>query len=393
MRFAVQLLSFPLLALPALAQANQNPLVDVEILQVRKIQVVGRAGTYPNGASAISFESTVCNVGQVPIPWMGPMDEDHPKFAFLVTRLFNGRMQQVSDRSYVKHGVAAGNSSNCGCCILPPGQIGASLGVGCGDVYDVGINSLQLVLSPPDEIDPWLGTWQNACSYFDRGDPAVPPPLDCDSQRSLTQAQVAQFGPLKNRVVVDDADLDAPGALFYLQCQFVTEGEPEAARWDSLGARQFTAAFDGTTWQLSESSAFQFGSALEQWSGARVTSATNGADDGRVYVAVSVSGPTQGFYHYEYALHDRDNARAVRALHLPLCPGARVRGFGFHDVDDDASNDWTATVGSGEIVFESSTSPLRWNTIYNIWFDSDAAATPARCSWRTTPGRAPRASS
>jgi hypothetical protein len=365
--------SFLVLAtLPALGQSNQNPLLDVRVVQARKMEVVGRVGAYPTGSNAISFESTVCNTGSVPIPWMAPMDPDHPMFAFVVARLSNGRLEQVSDRSYIKHGVQAGNSSNCGLCSLPPGPIGSSLGVGCGDVYDVGINAFQFVLGPPDEVNPWLGTWSRTCSHFDRGEPPVAPPLNCDNQRSLTMAQVSLFSPIQHRLVVDDAELDLPGASFFLQCQFVTQGEPEASRGDSLGSRRFTAAFDGETWQLTEAGAFQFGSVLESWSGASVASATNGADDGRVYVAVSVTGPTHGFHHYEYAIHDRDNARGVRAFRVPICRGARVRGIGFHDVDDDPSNDWTVTVRGDEIVFETTANPLRWNTIYNVWFDSDA---------------------
>ena len=39
-------------AVPALGQANQNPLVDVQVVQADRIQVVGRVGTYPSGASA-----------------------------------------------------------------------------------------------------------------------------------------------------------------------------------------------------------------------------------------------------------------------------------------------------------------------------------------------------
>ncbi len=369
-------LAVALAAVRAGAQSNQNPLMDVQVVQVRDFQVVGRAGTYPGGTNALSFESTVCNTGGVPIPWMAPMDPDHPKFAFLVAREWNGRFEQISDRSFVKHAVFAGNSSNCGRCTLPPGQIGQFLGVGCGDVYDAVINSNQYVLGPPDEVDPWLGEWARTCSHFDRGEPPVPPPFDCDDQRSLTQAQVALFSPVQHRLDVEDGALDVTGATFHLQCHFVTAGEPEALRGDSLGSRRFSAVWDGTAWILAEVGAFQSGSVLERWTSALVDSATNGTDDGRVVVAVEVTGPTQGFYHYEYALQNRDNARGVRAFRIPSCPGARFKGFGFHDVDGDPANDWTASVGATEVAFETTANPLRWNTIFNLWFDSDAAPEP-----------------
>ena len=38
------------------------------------------------------------------------------------------------------------------------------------------------------------------------------------------------------------------------------------------------------------------------------------ASDGRVFVGVRVTGPVQGRYHYEYAVHNRDNRRGLRSL-------------------------------------------------------------------------------
>jgi hypothetical protein len=99
-------------------------------------------------------------------------------------------------------------------------------------------------------------------------------------------------------------------------------------------------------------------------------------DDGRLYVGAKVSGPVDGFYHYEIAVHNRDNARGVGALRVPLCAGARVRATGFGDVDTDAANDWSASVVGNELVFAGSTNPLEWNTIFNFWFDCDAAPVP-----------------
>ncbi len=371
------LLSFVLAsALPAtvaFAQSNQNPGIDVELFRIRQFQVVGRLGVFPAGKNAISFESTVCNIGSVPIPWMAAMDPDHPFFAFSVAREANGRLEQISDRSYIKHGFAAGNSSTCGNCILPPGPLGSALGVGCADVYSVSTNAMQMQLAPAEEIDPWLGIWQRTCSHFDRGEPPVPPPNNCDNKRSLTQQQVSQFSSIHHRVVVDDQEFALGGSEFFFQCQFVTAGEPEAVRGDSLGSRRFTATWTGSSWDLNEAGALRLGSVLEQWSGASVSSATNGADDGRVYVAVQVTEAPGGFYHYEYALHNRDNARGIGALRVPICRRARVRNLGFHDVDDDPTNDWTAAVGATEIVFSTPDAPQRWNTVFNFWFDCDAS--------------------
>ena len=63
----------------------------------------------------------------------------------------------------------------------------------------------------------------------------------------------------------------------------------------------------------------------------------------------------------------------MSAFHIPTCAGAQVSSSGFHDVDQDATNGWTASVVGAEIVFSTSGNPLRWNSIFNFWFDCDAA--------------------
>jgi hypothetical protein len=75
-------------------------------------------------------------------------------------------------------------------------------------------------------------------------------------------------------------------------------------------------------------------------------------------------------YHYEYALHNRDNNRAIESLRLPISPGTQITNFGFHDVDQDAGNAWTMTVGANEVVFDTDSNPLLWNSIFNVWFDA-----------------------
>ena len=92
-----------------------------------------------------------------------------------------------------------------------------------------------------------------------------------------------------------------------------------------------------------------------------------------MYVGLVVSGPVDGFYRYEYTLHNRDNVRGIGALRIPLCPGARVRAAGFRDIDANALNDWSATFSAGELVFASLGAHQPWNTLYNYWFESDAA--------------------
>jgi hypothetical protein len=117
------------------------------------------------------------------------------------------------------------------------------------------------------------------------------------------------------------------------------------------------------------------GSILSRWAGATLSTPTgNGVDDGRFQVAVQVTGPTNGLWHYEYAVHNIDNSRGAASFRVPICSSARALNLGFRDIDSNALNQWTATVSGGQIMWNAPASnPLNWNEIFNFWFDSDAA--------------------
>jgi hypothetical protein len=142
------LLSLSLLALAAAApaagaQSNTVPGLNVKLGILGGLQVYGHQGTYPNGLTAMAMSTTSCNNGTVNVPWLQAMNANHPVIAFLAVRESNGRMQQISDRSYVKHGFYALSSSQCTPCQNPSN--GTFLGVGCSDTYGVGNNSDRLL--------------------------------------------------------------------------------------------------------------------------------------------------------------------------------------------------------------------------------------------------------
>ena len=78
--------------------------------------------------------------------------------------------------------------------------------------------------------------------------------------------------------------------------------------------------------------------------------------------------------HTPFAVHNLDNQRGGAALRIPKCQNAQAYDFGFRDVDSDALNEWLATDSGSELVFTApANNPQRWNTLFNFWFDSDAA--------------------
>ncbi len=365
------------LALSLQAQSNTIPGTDVSLGILGPMKYWGRSGTFPNGVNGFSMETTSCNLGTVNVPWQAPMASNHPTISFVIVRANAGRLEQISDYSFLKHGFFALSNSQCTPCQNPSG--GSFLGVGCSDTYGVNNNGDNYYLAPAEEIDPWLNVWTPQCSHFDKGEPAASPPQDCDGQRSLTSGQASALGPVSHRVRLKDGDINAAGYTFWYQAQYNIRGEPELSRTNNLGSRQVNFAWNGSTWTPTVSGSLLAGSVLQRWTGATVSSSTNGSDDGRLYVAVKVT-PAGPDFHYEYAVHNRDNRRGVGALRIPIPAGATVSNFGFRDVDDDAGNQWSLNVTPTEIVVSTPNNPLRWNSIYNVWFDCDVPSGPGTVS-------------
>lgn len=360
-----------LLSSASFAQPNVIPGTDVSLGALGTLSGLTHIGAFPNGEHAFAMSTTSCNLGTVNVPWLAPMQANHPFISFLVVREMDGRMVQISDRSWVKHGFFALSNSQCTPCQNPSN--GTFLGVGCSDTYAVANNSDNNFLAPPDEINPWTGVWDPVCSFFDMGQPPVSAPANCNGQKS----PITPVDTLGARVRISDQELNTPNSTFYFQSQYVIRGEPEANRNNNVGSRSFVPVWSGSKWNPSvpgtSTNPLIPGTVLARWTGATVTSVKNGNDDGRVYLAVVTKDLGNGITRYEYAAHNRDNARGIDEIRIPVCPGATITNFGFHDVDDSAANDWTFTRTGAEAVFTAAPgNALRWNSIYNIWFDCDA---------------------
>ncbi|HET6205060.1 MAG TPA: hypothetical protein VFI25_19885 [Planctomycetota bacterium] len=355
----------------AAAQPNAVAGLDIALQSLGYLGSNGHSGTFPNGTVAVGMSTTACNPGSVQIPWNAPMNANHPFIAFLVARENAGRFVQISNRSYCKHPFASTNSSGCGVTCFNPGT-SSILGVGCSDTYGAGLNGSYSSLGPPDEINPWTGAWSPVCSYFDAGQPPVTGPAACDGIASgISFGTNATAFP---RCLVLDSNLTLAGSTYYAYSGWIAAGEPESNRTNNFLSRGFAPTWNGSAWTFGSLTSPLTGTILSRWSGAAVTSNTNGSDDGRLFVGVKVTGPTAGFYHYEYAVHNRDNKRGVGAFRLPTCPGARIQNVGFRDIDANAGNDWAFFQAPTEISWASPAgNPLNWNALFNFWFDTDAA--------------------
>jgi hypothetical protein len=362
------------------------------------VDYYARHGTYPNGEIAIAMRNELCNPGTVPIEWQSagtsstqPMKTDHPKFSFMVAREKDGRFVQISNWAFCKHAFLSTNSSStCGGTCQQPPNGGAQLGVKCSDVYGTSNNGSLTWLGPPNEINPFFGTWDRFKSYFDIGHPGQPGyPLAADSVRSLSTSGI---DAVNNRVVLQEQDIiGVPNNQLFMQIQVVFEGERFELRNNNIMSRPFRLNWSGSTWQtFAQDMPATHGTILSRWNapGVSLTSGQNGGGsynntfDGRFAVAVQVTGPTNGLWHYEYVVHNVDNAGGGGAFRLPVCPTGQVLNLGFRDIDHDPSNDWTASVSNGEIawIMPVQGNAQRWNMMFNFWFDSDVAPVAGNAS-------------
>ncbi|MGK0204332.1 MAG: hypothetical protein ACI89X_003903 [Planctomycetota bacterium] len=362
---------FALLATSLAAQSNTVSGLDGRLTVIDNMSYYGRRGpAHPNGEIGMAMLNTMCNPGTVNIPWYQAMQPNHPKFGFMVVRVAEDRIEQINEWSYCKHAFLSINVNGaCGSCQNP--GTGQLMGLNCADTYAPSNNASRTWLGPPEEIDPWLGTWNPVGSYFDIGDPSQSGyPAPADGVRSLSQNI---FDSVDNRITIDEIDLTTEGAKYYYGLQLIHEGEAIASRWDNLAHRGMTPTFVGNGWNFpNNTEAQQYGSILTRWNGASITIASNGVDDGRFYLAVKTRVNGDGTYHYEYAAHNVDNSRAGSSFRLPLAPGAVLSNISFGDIDTDLSNDWSIQQFANELVFTAPANNFHeWNTIYNFGFDAN----------------------
>jgi len=376
----VSVLALATLSADLVAQSNTVPGLDGKLTVISNPTFYGRRGAaYPNGEVGMAFSNTMCNPGSVNIPWYQAMQPNHPKFGFLVVRVANDKIEQINEWSFCKHAFTSINvNGQCGSCQNP--GTGSLMGLNCSDTYGAGNNASRTWLGPPQEIDPWLGTWNPVGSYFDIGDPSQSGyPAPADGVRSLSQSI---FDSVDNRVTIDEVDLTTPGASYYYGLQLIHEGESVANRADNIAHRGLNASFSGSSWSFSNNSAGQqHGTILDRWTGAEVNVGQNGNDDGRFYVASKVTSLGGGNYHYEYAIHNVDNSRAGGDFRVPIDAGAVASNFSFGDIDTDGGNNWSMARIGNEIVFTATANNgLEWNTIYNFGFDANFAPGATSCT-------------
>jgi hypothetical protein len=340
-------------------------ILDVGLGALDQIQQVGHVGTWPSGTAGLSMATTICNLGTVDVPWLAPMQEDHPLIHMAIYRLLNGRFEQIGV-SWMKHGFFATSNSQCTPCQNP--SDGTYLAVGCSDTYTVTNNGSRTYLGPRSEVNPYTATWECTGSHFAGGQP------DCVRRHGSSG-----HNAVDHRLVAADADLNNPGATYYYEACYLVHNDQDLS--NNWGSRRCTMTWNGSMWNFSTPSsgnALLMGPALGRW-GDLATTVAVAADDGEAALAVQTTDLGGGTYHYEYALLNRNSDRQIRSFSIPAYGVSGITNLGFHDNDNNASNDWTVSVDNGVITWQTSTyevdpnaPALVFGNMMNFRFDANA---------------------
>lgn len=320
----------------------------------------GNYGT-AGGYYAYSVGTTSCNLGDETLAWVASTNQ-HPVIAQHLYRLKDGRFEQIGI-SWLKHGFAAlqGNICNAGC---QPSGSGSALGVGCSDPYGAGLNASQ-GNGPRSEVNATTGDFPY---------PYVlnPPVTDTTSRRIRVQA--------------DDVDPALnPGATYYIEGQYVAPDDAMAGnhhnnssyRQVNVSSTGFTLSFAGSTVREK--------AAIEAWPTVDPSVILNDlfVDGGRFILATKVTDLGNGFWDYEYALHNLNSDRSAGSFSIPVSNTAATQSFGFHDVEYHSGEpysglDWSVTTSASEVTWATEdfavnpdANALRWGTLYNFRFQAN----------------------
>lgn len=321
------------------------------------------------GIYAYSVGTKSCNIGDTPLLWQNNTNQ-RPVIAQNMYRLKDGRFEQIG-QSWCKWSFTSLNQSFCGPCQHP--GTSALLGVGCSDPYSANLNGSQSRLGPKSVVNPFTGDF----------------PSNHTTPGTTTIA---------GRLQVHVADIQAAqnaGATYYVEGQYVTPDDAAAGNlYNNASYRQvwltgslgltFSNPQGGSSATVREKPAILAWQAADPAVGVALVDVPG---DGQIYVAHKATNLGGGQWRYEIAIFNLNSDRAIGAVEVKLPDWATVGAVGFHDVDYHsgepyANTDWISGIREKGVFWtteayteNANANALRWGTLYNFRFDSDAAPT------------------
>ena len=322
--------------------------------------IVGEIYGVSNYASGVfSIGTRSCNVGDTPLAWVANTSQ-HPVISQNMYRLHQGRFTQLG-QAWLKHGFCALQGNFCSPCT--PGGNCSALFPGCSDPYDSGLNGQQSGLGPKSEVNAFNGVF--------------PYPWVNNGSGS---------GAAFKRLAVDPALLGVAGAQYFVSSMYVQP--QDASSGNGLNSQSYRACSTTATTITYAALTQQMKPALQAWKDADATVQISNFDvpvEGRFIVAMKPTSLGGGNWRYEYAIQNFNSDRSGQGFVVPIPMGTVVSNLGFADVayhsgEPYSGTDWSASVSGSQITWTTQThaananaNALRWDTIYNFWFDANVA--------------------
>ncbi len=321
------------------------------------------------GIKAYSVGTTSCNIGDTNLNWFSNTNQ-HPVIGQNLYRWKNGRFEMIG-QSWLKHGFFALSQGLCfnDC----QSTNGTQLGVHCSDPYTAGLNGDRGRLGPKYQVNAATG--------------AYPYPPN----------QPASNGTIGRRLQVASADVDPAqnsGARYFVEGHYVTPDDSAAGNALNNASYREVVLSGGNPNLSTIGSTVREQPAINVAGGLAaglpdidglVAGKEDVANDGRFTVISYARDLGNGFWRYEYAVHNLNSDRSGQAFTVGLPTGALVQNQGFHDVNYHSgeiwsNTDWSISINTNDITWATSTfaqnnnaNALRWSTLYNFYFDTNVA--------------------
>ncbi|MDX2130644.1 MAG: hypothetical protein SFY69_01170 [Planctomycetota bacterium] len=341
---------------------------DVIVGDLHEITRWGSGTSNGVPVQAYSVGTISCNAGDTPLLWIASTNQ-HPVISGNMYRLVpaTGRFEQIG-QSWLKHGFTALQGDVCytDCAAYPNGT---RLGVHCSDPYGAGLNGDQGRLGPKWEVNAATG--------------AYPYPYTNSSGS----------GTIFKRLQVPTADLQTPGALYFVSAMYIAPDDAAAGnglnnasyRRATIDSVTFAPALVGTT-QRTRPAIFAWkdhGLGANQPDPDVFITSVDVPGDGRFYVAAKATDLGGGRWRYRYSVQNLNSHRSAQSLSIPLpnVQTSSVTNVVFDDVDYHSGEpfsltNWTPSTTSTAQTWASQTfaqnpnaNALRWDTIYSYEFE------------------------
>ena len=340
-----------------------------------------------NGFVGLALGTDACNQGTIDVDWLALPNNDHP---FIPQNLYrmsgsatnNERFEQLG-QSWGKHAFTAASSDTCG--FGCNGVGGPHLGSGCSDAYGAGLNGWQDGIGSRGWVNPFTGSFPSGNTSNDHTGHAH----DVTSHRIL--------------VNVDDLSTTLnPGATYFAEAEYIVPHEgtwcqshpTECNMYNNASYRQYSVFGVNQPFSFNPvGSTVRAHPAIMAWTGATVNQIEpDPGNDGIWFMGYKVTNPSDGVWHYEYALYNQNLDRAIQSFSVPLGLGANISNISFHAPPQQpgwphdgtlgdagySSTPWDVAQDASSITWSTETfatnqnaNAIRYATLYNFRFDAD----------------------